>query len=63
VTSRLSHFLESRLTDDSEVISLTRRPSLYPSGRFLALISVEDSGDLRAIVRLERLGQLKDPIM
>jgi hypothetical protein len=26
-TSRLSHFLDNRLTDDGEVISLTRQPS------------------------------------
>jgi hypothetical protein len=39
-TSRLPHFLDSRLTDGSQVFSLTRRPAaLYP-GRFLVLISV-----------------------
>jgi hypothetical protein len=40
-TSRLQHFLDNRLTDGSEVVSLTRQPvALYPSGRFLVLISV-----------------------
>jgi hypothetical protein len=29
-TSRLPHFLDSRLTDGSEVVSLTRRPPLTP---------------------------------
>jgi hypothetical protein len=30
-TSRLPHFLDSRLTDGGEVVSLTRRPAaLYP---------------------------------
>jgi hypothetical protein len=29
-TSRLPHFLDSRLTDGGEVVSLTRWPHLYP---------------------------------
>jgi hypothetical protein len=29
-TSRLPHFLDNRLTDSSEVVSLTHRPSLTP---------------------------------
>jgi hypothetical protein len=29
-TSRLPHSLDSRLTDGREVVSLTRRPHLYP---------------------------------
>jgi hypothetical protein len=41
-TSRLPHFLDNRLTDGSEVVSLKRRPRLYPPGRFLVLISVRD---------------------
>jgi hypothetical protein len=28
--SRLPHFLDNRLTDGGEVVSLTRRPHLYP---------------------------------
>jgi hypothetical protein len=28
-TSRLPHFLESRLTDGGEIVSPTRRPHLY----------------------------------
>jgi hypothetical protein len=29
-TSRLPHFLDNWLTDGGEVVSLTRRPHLYP---------------------------------
>jgi hypothetical protein len=39
-TSRLPHFLDNRLTDGGEVVSLTRRPPFTPRGRFLVLISV-----------------------
>jgi hypothetical protein len=60
-TSRLPHFLENRLKDCGEVVSLTRRGSPLPPGRFLVLISVRGWVDLRAIVRLEGLGQLKNP--
>jgi hypothetical protein len=38
-TSRLSHFLDNRLTDGGEVVSVTRRPP-SPLGRFLVLISI-----------------------
>jgi hypothetical protein len=31
-TSRLPHFLDNRLTDSDEVVSLTRRPSFTPKG-------------------------------
>jgi hypothetical protein len=36
-TSKLTHFLDNRLTDGGEVASLKRR---IPRGRFLVLISV-----------------------
>jgi hypothetical protein len=40
-TLRLPHFLQNRLTDGDEVVSLTRRPLFTPlPGRFLVLISV-----------------------
>ena len=29
-TSRLQHFLDNRLTDDGDVVSLTRRPPFTP---------------------------------
>jgi hypothetical protein len=38
-TSRLPHFLDNRITDGGEVVSLTRHCAL-PPGRFLVLISV-----------------------
>jgi hypothetical protein len=39
--SKILHFLDNRLTDGGETVSLTRRPAaLYPPERFLALISV-----------------------
>jgi hypothetical protein len=59
-TSRLPHFLDNQLTDGGEVVSLMGRP--LPTGRFLVLISVRGWVDLRAIVRLERLGQFKNPV-
>jgi hypothetical protein len=62
-TSRLPHFLEKRFLDGGKVVSLTRRPAaLYPPGKFLVPISVRGWVDRRAIVRLEGLGQLKNPI-
>jgi hypothetical protein len=38
-TSRLPHFLDNRLTDGCEVVSLTRRP-LFTPGKFPVFISV-----------------------
>jgi hypothetical protein len=34
VKSRLPHFLENRLTDGGEVVSLTRRPPFTPQEDF-----------------------------
>jgi hypothetical protein len=53
----------SRLTDGGEVVSLTRRPPLYPTDKFiylfLLLISVRDIVDLGAVLEPEGLGQLE----
>jgi hypothetical protein len=59
---RLPHFLENRLTDGGEVVSLTRWPPFTPRGRFLVLFYIRGLVDPRAIVRLEGLSQLKKKI-
>jgi hypothetical protein len=56
--SNLPHFLNNRLTDGGEVVSLMRRRPL-PPGRFLALIYVRSRVNSRATERLEGLGKLK----
>jgi hypothetical protein len=62
-TSRFPHFLDNQLTDGGEVVSLTRRPTaLYPQEDSWVLISVRSRVDPRAIVRLEGLDELKNPV-
>jgi hypothetical protein len=63
-TSKLPHFLDNSLTDSGHVVSLTRRPAglPLPTGRFLVLISVTVWVEPRAIMLMETLGQLKNPI-
>jgi hypothetical protein len=61
-TSRLPLFLDNRLTDGGEVVSLTRWPPFTPSGRFLILISVRGWVDPRVVVQLEGLSQLRNPV-
>jgi hypothetical protein len=62
-TSRLPHFLDKsthRWRWDCQPYSPTGYP--LPPGRFLVLISVRSWVDPRVIVRLEELGQLKNPV-
>jgi hypothetical protein len=61
-TSRLPHFLDNRLTVGGEVVSLTRRQPFtsrkIPGTHFCQ----RAESTPRALVRLEGLGQLKNPI-
>jgi hypothetical protein len=57
--STISRFLENRLTDGSEIVSLTRRPRFNPQKYSLVLISVRGWVNPRVIVLLEWLGNLK----
>jgi hypothetical protein len=55
---RLPHFLDDRLTDGGEVVSFTRQPS-FTSNKIPGIISVTDFIDLRALLQVEGLGELK----
>jgi hypothetical protein len=59
-TSRFPHFLDNRLSDGGEDVSLTLRPP-FTLRKNLVLISAKGSVDTRPIVRMEGLGQLKNP--
>jgi hypothetical protein len=51
--------VENRLTDGSEVVSLTRRPCSAPQKHFLVLISVRGRVNPRTVVPMEGFGKLK----
>jgi hypothetical protein len=57
-TSRLPHFLDNRLTDGGEAVSLKRRPAaLYSQEDSWYSFLLEAESTPRAIVRLEGLGE------
>jgi hypothetical protein len=61
-TSRLPHFLDNRLTDGGEIVSLRRRPPFGPQEYSWYSFMLEAESTPRGIVRLEGLGQLKNVI-
>jgi hypothetical protein len=58
-TSKISYFLDNRLTYGDEVVSPPRRPRFARKNNFLVLISVRALVNPRATVRPEGLGKLK----
>jgi hypothetical protein len=52
--SRIAHFLDNRLTDGDEIVTLTRLSRFTPKKHFLVLTSVKVIPG--TIVRLEGLG-------
>jgi hypothetical protein len=60
--SRPSDFIENQVTDDGEVVSLTHRPRLYLKKDSWYSFLLEADSTPRAIVRLEGLGHLKNPM-
>jgi hypothetical protein len=60
--SWLARFLDSRLIDGGEVVSLTEPRSLYSPRKFLVLIFAKSRVHLKDIVPLEGLGELKNPL-
>jgi hypothetical protein len=60
-TSRLPHFLDNRLTDGGEIVCLTLRPPFTSQEDSWYSFLLRGWVDPWAIVRLEGLGQLKNP--
>jgi hypothetical protein len=56
-------FLDNSLIDGGEVVKLGAPAALYSTGTFLVFISVRGWVHPRAIVRLEGLGKLKNPMI
>jgi hypothetical protein len=56
---RISHFLDNRLNEGGEVVSLTRWPHFATQKHFPVLISVRGLVRPKVSVRLEELGKLK----
>jgi hypothetical protein len=61
-TSTVPRFLDNRLTDGGEFVSPMRQPPFTPPGRFPVFVSVRGCVDFRTTVRLDGLGQLKNPM-
>jgi hypothetical protein len=60
-TLRLPHFLDNQLTDGGEAVSLMCQP-LFTTRKIPELVSVRRWVNTRAIVQMEDLGQLKNPM-
>jgi hypothetical protein len=62
---RIPHCLDNRLTNGGEDVSLTLQPASlsFSPGRLLVLTSVRDSIDPRAIVQIDGLVQLNNPMI
>jgi hypothetical protein len=58
---RLSNFLDNRLTDGGEAVSLMRRPPFTPQEDSWYSFPLEAESTPGPIVRLKGLGQLKNP--
>jgi hypothetical protein len=61
--SRVPYFLDNRLKEGAEVVSLTRRQRFTPQKYFLLIVSVRGSVSLRVILRLEGLGKSKKKLI